>query len=324
MPMAPSQFADLETLTRGLNDILVGGHTSEIQVTILAREPSSFASTFPSEIVTCQLPDGSQLKVWCKYMAGLEHNAFGHRGGISYEADVYRHVLGSLSAPSITFYGAYGDALVGDMWIVFEYLDESMYIWDSDKPTWILAAAGWLGHFHRESEALLSRARSSFLNRHDADYYLGWAYRTSQLAGDLHQSYPWLMSLCRRFEEVVDILLEPPTIVIHGEYYPKNILVSQGTIYPVDWESTAIAAGEIDLASLFEGWSLEIASACTDEYCSTRWPERTLPDFERRLDVAKMYWDLRWLGEREEWTHQEKARKRFERLRLLGERFGLI
>ncbi len=186
------------------------------------------------------------------------------------------------------------------------------------------AAARWLGQFHRLNESRLVPASLSFLHKYDAKYYLGWAERTSQFAGPLHQRFPWLATLCRRFEEVVDTLLEPPGIIVHGEYYTNNILFSQGTIYPVDWESTAVAIAEIDLASLIEGWPSETARACKLEYQTTRWPEGPPADFERRLQAVQFYWNFRWLGERPDWTTEEKSLSRFDHLQSLGEQWGLI
>ncbi len=118
-------------------------------------------------------------------------------------------------------------------------------------------------------------------------------------------------------------MLEPPAI-IHGEYYPNNILFCQGTIYPVDWEAAAVAIGEIDLVSLMEGWPPEFVRKAKVEYQSARWPAGPPADFERKLETAQLYWLFRWLGDRPDWTHQKKALKRFERLRSIGERLGLI
>ena len=119
-------------------------------------------------------------------------------------------------------------------------------------------------------------------------------------------------------------LLEPPAIVIHGEYYPNNILFCQGTIYPVDWEAAAVAICEIDLASLAEGWPPEFVSEAKAEYRSARWPEGPPADFERKLDAAQFYWHFRWLGERSDWITEDKSRWRFDQLRSIGERLGLI
>ncbi len=332
------QLPDLQTLTHSLNAIFNDHNSLEDQsqipgaraegqrgqVTILDREPNPRTSTFPSEVVTCRLADGSQLRLLCKYAAGHNHNTYGHRGGIAYEAEVYRQVLGPLPVSTPAFYGVHKDATTGEPWFILEYLDQSLRIKDSHDRTLMHAAARWLGGFHRANASLLSPDSMPFLKRHDADYYLGWAERTARFADHLHQRFPWLAALCQRFEEIVDILLEPPAIIIHGEYYPGNVLFCEGTIYPVDWESTAVAISEIDLASLIEGWPAKTARVCKAEYLAARWPEGPPPDFERKLEAVQFYWHFRWLGDRPAWTHQEKALKRFAGLQALGERFGLI
>jgi hypothetical protein len=57
-------------------------------------------------------------------------------------------------------------------------------------------------------------------------------------------------------------------------------------IYPVDWESAAVAAGEIDLAALTEGWPPGFVEQCELEYQRARWPEGPPTGFERRLAAA--------------------------------------
>jgi thiamine kinase-like enzyme len=195
---------------------------------------------------------------------------------------------------------------------------------DSHDRTLMHAAARWLGQFHRANESRLSPDLLPFLHRHDAEHYLGWAARTSRFAGSLHHRFHWLATLCKRFEDVVETLSEPPFVIVHGEYYPNNILFRRGTIYPVDWESTAVAIGEIDFASLTERWPSTTVERCRAEYLSARWPDGPPADFDQKLDVAKLYWRFRWLGERPDWTTEEKSRWRFGQLRTIGERLGLI
>ena len=120
------------------------------------------------------------------------------------------------------------------------------------------------------------------------------------------------------------LLLAPPVTIIHGEFYQKNVLLRDGTIYPVDWQSAAIASGEIDLAALVERWPAAIARACEDAYQRARWPDGAPTDFLRRLDAARVYLQFRWLGDRPEWTTDEACHWRFEPLRLTAMRLGLI
>lgn len=328
MPTSPVQLPDLKTLTQKLNAAFNDPLPPGDKVAITARESNPHTSTYPSEILTCQLADGSEKRFLCKYSNGHSHYAYGHRGGLAYEAKVYRNVLQTSSVSIPAFYGLHKDEITNQTWIIIEYIDNSVQVrYSQDRNldrTLMVEAAHWLGRFHKVNESRLSPDSIPFLHRHDADYYLGWADRTSRFAGPLHQGFPWLATLCTRFEEVVEILLEPPAIIVHGEYYPNNILFRQGTIYPVDWESTAVAIGEIDFASLTEHWPSAVVERCKAEYLSARWLGATPADFEKKLDVAKLYWRFRWLGERPDWTTEEKSRWRFEDLRVLGERLGLI
>jgi aminoglycoside phosphotransferase (APT) family kinase protein len=166
----------------------------------------------------------------------------------------------------------------------------------------------------------------SFLKRYDAEYYLGWAHRTALLAGPLHARLPWLATLCQRFEILVPLLLAPPPTIIHGEYYGRNILVQDGIVYPVDWESAAIAAGEIDLASLTDQWPSSITEECELAYQHARWPQGTPIEFERRLAAARLYLHFRWLGELRDGNTAGSGRfeRRFDEMRSLGEELHLI
>ena len=64
--------------------------------------------------------------------------------------------------------------------------------------------------------------------------------------------------IARGYAPVVARLAAMPRTVIHGEFYPCNILI-RGTgprarVCPVDWELAAVGPGLIDLAALMTGW----------------------------------------------------------------------
>lgn len=311
-------------MTRTLRWLVGGGDSGADRLTISAREPNPYTSRYLSEVVTCQLAHGKTLQLLCKYSHARGHNAYGHRGGVPYEAQVYGHLLQRLDLPTPRFFGAHTNADSGETLLVLEFLSDCLPVKYSGDIAVMGETARWLGQFHRANQSRLSHSSLAFLNRHDAAYYLGWARRTFRFARELHEDHPWLETLCRRFEEVVAVMLEPPSVIIHGEYYPENILFFRGTILPVDWESTAVAMGEIDLASLTEGWPAEFVSEARAAYKSARWPEGAPPGIERRLEAAQFYWHLRWLGDRPQWTTAEKEQPRFQQLQALGERWGLI
>jgi hypothetical protein len=324
MKPPPSRFPDLEALSVGLNAVVGGNGSRRSRISILDRTPATYASTYPSEIVACQRGNHRQFKLYCKYMAGLSYDSYGHRGGVPYEIEVYRHVLQPLPISVPRFYGSYNDVATGDTWLIIECVDPSLRLAKGPQPETMLRAAEWIGRFHAANEPRVSMAALSFLNRYDSEYYLGWVRRTSLFAGSLHQHFPLLTTLSERVEGCIDILLSAPPTVIHGEYYPHNVLVSDGVIYPLDWESTAIASGEIDLATLTEAWGPEIMRQCELKYQQARWGVTTAPEFSRRLAAARLYLCFRWLGDQPDWTVGEGSRCYFEQLHSLAEELGLL
>ncbi len=318
----PSVFPGLSALTAGLTSVLNGNGTQGGPVAVLDRTPNPYASTFASEIVTCRLAGANECRLFCKYGAGPREEVYGHKGGVAYEAAVHRDLLRPLQVCPPHFYGAYTDGVTGMTWLIRDYLNpgEPLY----RRPAVLGLAARWIGCFHSASAARLASAPSPFLKVYDADYYLGWARRTSHFAGPLHRRFPWVQRLCEGFGEVVALLTAAPPAVIHGEYYPENILWYDGKICPIDWESAAVAPGEIDLASLTERWAGKTVQRCQHEYLQARWPEGPPTDFERTLAAARLYLNLRWLGDRPEWTTHKADRWRFKQVRAAAEQLGLI
>jgi hypothetical protein len=325
-----SQYPDLPTLTAGLTCVFRGEKSTGGQVTVLDRQPAVHANTgtFPKEIVTCRGDDGRERRLLCKYGTGQGHNAYGHRGGVAYEVTVYREIIQFSQMPAPAFYGAFTNEETGEVWLILEYLDKCVRPSKALNSTAMGLAAQWIGRFHAANEVRLATTQMPFLNTYNAEYYRGWVRRTSVCAGHLHARFPWLAKLCERSEDFIALLLAAPQTVIHGEYYPGNVLFRSGTIYPVDWEAAAIAAGEIDLASLTERWPPEFTHEMEREYQRARWPDGPPADFGRRLDAARLYLPFRWLGERPDWATHESNLRQYEpllsTLRSSGERLGLI
>jgi len=322
MTLSVSEFPDIDSLTAGLTTVLTGSVSSLCPVTILHREAHVYRSTLPSEVVTCRLKDGRILRLFCKYSGGQNYESHGHRGGVVREAEVYRRVLGHSGNSVPRFYGTYADVTRGQTWLILEYVDD--FLRAHEEPGSLIACAQWIGQFHAACESLVAEPRVSFLLSYDKKYYLGWARRASHFAGPLHQRFPWLDSLCRRFEDFTEVLLACRKTVIHGEFYPKNILVRDSVIYPVDWESAAVGAGEIDLAALTDGWTEDVAEECELAYRRARWPGDAPPDFAPRLGAARVYLSFRWLGDNDEERREEGSLWRFDQLYDVGKRWGMI
>jgi len=311
----------LPKLKTVLASIIAENRSSTEQLRITRRERLNLG-TSPKEIVTCELADGRIIRLFCKYAAEQNHTAYGHRRGVVHEVGVYSKLLQSMPVSTPSLQGFYTDGAAGEIWLILEYLDGGVCVTTATEPDAMVLAARWIGQFHAAAAAHLASEAITFLKPYDAAYYHGWARRTLKYAACFLEHFQWLEPLLEQFDKVVASLLAAPLTVIHGEYYSQNILFRDGKIFPVDWESAAVAAGEIDLASLVEGWPEETARTYELAYQRERWPDGRPRDLERTLCAARIYLCLRWLGERSEWTTADSWR--FDRLHSAGRQFGLI
>jgi hypothetical protein len=294
------------TLANRLRVMLGPDGATGRHVEIIDRSPEPSSSTFPSEIVTCRIGELGAVRLLCKYSRPQRcqlpawHVAHGHRHGTRYEAWVYRHVLEPVRMTTPRLWGTY-EGRGERSWLVLEYLDGSMRI--HLAPPGPESGAAWIGGFHARNEARVSEPALQFLSTYTADYYRGWARRTLMYARKFGRDYRRIESVCESFEQAIDVLLEPPHTVIHGEYYPSNVLWRPDGVYPVDWESAAIGAGEIDLACLTEHWRSEVVERCEEAYIRARWPAGCdLQAFAQRFSAARLYTLLRWAGTRRAWN----------------------
>ena len=290
---------------------------------VLERLTNPKASTFPSEFVRCRLPDGRRLDLCCKYGADETDGCYGHRGNAAYEAAVYR-LLMRRGVPGVPrLHGTFAERPARRTWLVLERVPGLRIDELPDQACAMRAAAAWAGRLHAANLRADARDAGVPLIRHTRSYYLGWIHRTIEFARPLHGRYPWLPELARHADELIAPLLTAPRVLIHGEYYPHNVLVHDGAVFAVDWQSAAVAAGELDLAALTEHWPAEIADACAREYREARWPAGAPASFDAVLEVARIHWLFRWLGDRPQWTLGERARWRWQMLERVAARLGL-
>jgi hypothetical protein len=317
-----SPLPEEDALVRGLTSVLGADDGKAGFAALTARKPNPYQSSFPSEVVSCRLDGGGEVHLLCKYGVSFGCAGHGSRGGIAFEATVYRDVLQPLGTSSPAYYGDYIDPMSGETWLVIEYVDGLPLSKASQDD--VLEAARWIGRLHAAAATLGSTA-SANLHVYSAQYYQAWAERTALYTRQVRPDLGWVSAVCDRFRDVVPDLLSVPQTVIHGEYYPENVLVQAGRICPVDWQSTAMAAGEVDLASMTEGrWPEDLAARCELAYAEARWPDGAPERFEKTLEAARLYWPLRWLGESPEWTADESSRRHFDTLRSEAERLGII
>ncbi|MCE3267167.1 MAG: Phosphotransferase enzyme family [Solirubrobacterales bacterium] len=266
-------------------------------VRVIERQPNPQTSTFPSEIAKLELADRAMLHAFLKYESGGSNGSHGHRGGVPYEASVNRILLRPLGVSVPEYYGFYADGHAGQSFLITEYMTGSLRVSKSaGSAAAMMQAAEWLGQFHARGEQLLGRRPVPGLQQYDRAYYLGWSRRAEQATVEASGAAEWFQAAVAGFRQSVDALLCTDASPIHGEYYPKNILVHDGRIRPIDWESAAVAAGEVDLAALIEKWPAETVELCQRAYEQARWPGGAPPDWRRRLRLAQLYLQFRWLA----------------------------
>ena len=104
---------------------------------------------------------------------------------------------------------------------------------------------------------------------------------------------------------VADHLASLPPTLIHGEFYPSNVLVSDAAsarpICPVDWETAGIGPGVLDIAALTApSWSdadrTRIVRAYVEACPAGRRPE------PRDIEHARLLLAARWLGRLPDWS----------------------
>jgi hypothetical protein len=262
------------------------------------------------------------MQLFLKYDSPKKMTNQSYWYSVAHEAGVYQEILQFLPVSILRYYGTWVNEATGQLCLVLQSIGHLR----ADKAGWsgLMEAVRWLGHFHSVVQGDISHLSLPSLQMYDTQFYARCAQEALSKVFGFHERYDWLLTLCERFVEAASILVEPPLVLVHGEYYPHNVLVSDGTVYPVDWQSAAIARGELDLASLTEGWNEARIRQGEREYERSRWSGGTPQEFRPALALARVYWPLRWLGSHPESAHIPLRRRYLEQARFQGERAGLL
>lgn len=278
---------------------------------VAERQVSPSSSSHLSETVGWRLRDGSSLLAHVK-RSGSRSPSFGHRGGVEREIQVYRTVLDPSRDGTPRLLG--WDLSEAGAVLVVEHLPGMLTLSKADPPA-LEPAARWLARFHARGDA-------ADLPRVDADYLAGWLHRAAEQQrreGCERRTLTLLDRLCADPEPFVRPLLARSRSVVHGEFFPDNVLWDGEHVHPVDWESAAVGDGAIDLASLVDGWPDALVDGAVDAYLDAS-PGASRSDLLTRLAAARLYWSLRWLGDGRPWTPDTRR----EAVRELGARLRLV
>jgi thiamine kinase-like enzyme len=318
--VAPPSDRELrDGLERALAEVgleLVGG---------IERRPSPYRTSFPIEELRVDLAGRGEVRMGFKRLgwedleptARLAKPRFLHDPGR--EPQVYRSLLAEAPPGPPELFGAVCQE--HRHWLFFEWVEGRELFQVGDRALWE-EAARWLARFHAlHAPGLERHLRESRLIAHDADFYRRWTERARGFAaasgGSAERSVGWL---AERHEQILEVLLELPRTVIHGEFYASNVLVAETKggirVAPVDWELAALAPGLTDLAALVGGWPAADREALVGAYAS----EPGGPGFtQRELDCARLQVAIQWLG----WAPPEWEPPEGQRHDWLAEAVGL-
>jgi Ser/Thr protein kinase RdoA (MazF antagonist) len=218
------------------------------------------------------------------------------------EIAVYRHVLQRLALDGPARVAAADETSAG--WLVLELI-EGTPLWQvGDLETW-QEVARWLARLHA-----LPVPDNESLVRYDA----------AQLRARLELA-PAAEPLAER---VADHLASLPARLIHGDFYPANVLVEPGPrIRVVDWETCGVGPAVLDLAALVSGrWSETDRQRILEAYTDVCLPQLR-PSADDVL-YARLMLAAQWIGWHDSWRPPPEQRHDWHgELVELRERLGL-
>lgn len=216
------------------------------------------------------------------------------------EIDAYRHVLGPAGIDAPRCHGSITDPDGGRFWLFLEDIDGELLWRIGDLGVWE-GAARWLAGLH----GLGLPEAGDMLMRYEAEWFRTWLPRAVKTP----HGAP-LARLVAGWERVVERLSEWPVSLVHGEFYPSNVLVQQGhggaRVRPVDWELAGVGPGLLDLAALTAGeWNDDQRHRLVTAYYEA-WPKRLeRPEwglFADALDHCRLHLAVQWIGWAPGWS----------------------
>jgi hypothetical protein len=236
----------------------------------------------------------------------------GHVGGLAYEfhAQILAHGVANrgIAMPLGEARGLDGGMSIFSQEIQGNRLADA-------KMDGMVAAAKWLGEFHRDWEA--SDPPCSGINRLDENFLRQWLDRGFSTIETNSAEGAKKALVAEHYKYDAEILLGAPQVLLHGDCYRNNAITDNSGVWFIDWELAALGPGEVDLATLTLGWPPESVAVLTSAYASARWPSGPRPDIERRLVAARRYVLLRILSLPPRANRQERYLRRLNTLLTL-------
>ena len=283
-------------------------------VQTLQRRFCAYSSSYTLENIDVTLARGQKLRLVLKDVSppSVLTTAQQVRPRFLYnparESEVYQTLLNPARHGTARCVGAVNSPHLEWHWIFLERVDGFLLWQVGDLAQWD-AAARWLAAFHTE-HAGRKGPRSENLLKYDADFFAVWMERAEKFLNNLRvTNLKKFTRLASRYDRVVTRLAAMPTTLIHGEFYPSNVIVRPGaaaqTICAVDWEVAGIGPGALDLAALTAGqWSESEKRRFVTAYhgaLNSRDPG-SVEDLLEVVELCQLHLSVQMLGWAENWS----------------------
>jgi aminoglycoside phosphotransferase (APT) family kinase protein len=273
------------------------------QVRAIARRSNVYRSSFAIEDLEVFFEDGPPLALVFKDLAVTALTPETAKAkpvallDPAREIEAYLEVLRPTGMEVPDCYGAVIEPCIDRYWLFLEVID-GVPLWQvGDLDAWDRAAR-WLAGLHGHG----APDRQGRLIRYDAAYFRGWLERAVALTPEGS-----LNGIAARWDQVVERLSAWPRTLVHGEFYPSNVLIRHGpaSVVPVDWEMAGVGPGVLDVAALVSGgWSPAERERLALVYRDSL-PRRGRPAADDLLDAlthCRLYVAVQWLGWSENWS----------------------
>lgn len=235
------------------------------KIVALDRRPSPYTSSFGLEAVEIRFADSTSMRLVMKDLSrrGMLEHARRARPEFLHdpqrETNTYRWILPAAPPGTAAWYGTVTNRSADRDWLLLEEVEGEPLSQVGSLSMWKRTAA-WVAQLHQvfppaRAERLAIRSR---LLRYDEEFYWEWLHRAQQFCSRNVRKRRMIDRVARHYSRVVERLTGMRRTIIHGELYAGNVVVARNgprvRICPVDWETTALGPGLVDLATLTAGW----------------------------------------------------------------------